>query len=301
MQLLDPAEAAKPKELKSITSQWMKSGAFEEWKDKVKPFNFDHLGKFTPLTLPRAKPGVDYSKTAFHSQCATVTPDRLKALLDRTRKHKTTVMGLTWAASAVGTLTLLKTYGKYPNWPTNFLFRTPVNLRGIHPEFGVQNSDLTFGSFPILVPLKISAATNVCDIATATRNQMNYEIKAGLQEKQFFCKHCMDEVTHPEPPNTVNGTSIGNFKFKDVYPSGHRLIDLRWLVTYKLCQENALIHIDNESLSHIGARFNIAYMWPIISDAEGETYTDAVQKTLDLLTDSDNVSIGDLEKLLLLK
>jgi hypothetical protein len=278
----------------------MKTGDFERYKDKVTPFNFDSWGEFSVLKLPRQHT-VDYKKTCFHHQCPELSPKRLKTLLARSRAHGATFMGLTWAACAVGYLALQQEYGVQVKFPTNFLFRTPVNLRGIYPKFGVENKDFSFGSFPIMVPMKITEDTNIWDVASYTREHMMKNINEHHQERQFFCHHSMAENLVPEPPNTVNGTSIGAFTYKEVYPSGHSVVDVKLMVTYALTPENALIHFDCFSISPLGMKFNIAYMYPVITDKEGLAYTNAVQRTVDLMVDSDVVTIGELKKLLLIK
>jgi hypothetical protein len=300
MQLLDPKVPVEEKPLKSITSLWMKSGDFEKYKDKVQPFNFDHLGKFTPLRLPR-QDTTDYSQACFHHQCPELSPLRVKTLLQRARNHQSTFMGITWAACAVGSMTLMKLYGQELKFPTNFLFRTPVNLRGIYPKWGVENKDFTFGSFPIMVPMKIDENTSIWDIAAYTRKEMMNNINEHVQERQFFCRHSMGDVIAPEPENTVNGTSIGAFKFREVYPSGHSVSDVKLMVTYALTPANALIHFDAITISHLGMKFNIAYMYPCINDHEGAAYANAVQHTIDLMTDCDKVTIGDLQDHLMLR
>jgi hypothetical protein len=299
LQLLDPKVPIEPKPLKSITSEWVKRGYFEQYKDKVKPLNFDSWGGFTVLNLER-KNSIDYKNACFHHQCPELSPKRLQTLLKRCRAHNATFMGLTWAACGVGTLALAQALGQKVTLPANFLFRTPVNLRPIYPEWGIENRDFTFGSFPIMVPMKVTNDTNIWDIAAYTRKQMMKEINAHHQERQFFCHHSLAETLVAEPENTVNGTSIGAFKFRDVYPSGHSVVDVKLMVTYALRPENALIHFDCFSISPLGMKFNIAYMYPVIRDSEGIAYTNAVQRTVDLMTDSDVVTIGELRKYLLL-
>jgi hypothetical protein len=85
----------------------------------------------------------------------------------------------------------------------------------------------------------------------------------------------------------VNGRSIGAFKFREVYPSGHSVVDVKLMVTYALRPENALIHFDCFSISPLGMKFNIAYMYPVIPDREGLAYTTAVARTVELMTDCD--------------
>lgn len=300
MQLLNPKEPVRPKQLKSITSDWMKAGFYEKYKDTVKPFNFDDWGKFSVCQLPR-KNKINYKDACFHQQNPSLNPTRLKQLLKRTRAQGSTIMGVAWAAASIGYMAMQKKQGIDVKLPTNFLFRTPVNIRGIYPEWGVKNEDLTFGSFPILVPMHVDENTNIWDIARHTRNEMMKEIKSHHQERQFFCKHAMAPENAPEPENTVNGTSIGGFKFQDVYPSGHSVVGMKWLVTYALRPENALIHFDCFSTSNLGMQFSLAYMYPVISDHEGLAFAEGVQHAIDLMTDCDRVTLGELQEQLMLK
>lgn len=300
MHLLDPKVPIEPKPLRSITSEWMNAGNYQKYRDTVGPFDFSNFGEFHAIDLPR-KNSTDYKKTCFHHTLATLPPHRVQQLLKRSRNHDATIMGVTWAASAVGYMALAEKYGLSVKFPTNFMFRTPVNLRFIYPEFKITAKDLTFGSFPILVPMKVDQNTNIWDVATYTKKQLVNEVNEHHQEKQFFCYHSMAPENAAEPPNTVNATSIGGFKFLEKYPSGHSVVDAKLMVTYALTPENALLHVDCFSTNHLGMKFNIAYMYPVIRDDEGEVYKNAVQHALDLMTDFDNVSLGQLAKHLQLK
>jgi hypothetical protein len=60
---------------------------------------------------------------------------------------------------------------------------------------------------------------------------------------------------------SFNETFIENFNFREVYPSGHSVVNAHG--NLRLRQENALIHLDCFSISPFGMNFNMAHMCPV--------------------------------------